>query len=100
MADTGHTLLLVDAMLWTTAKPAGTSLTIDIHAPGPATGVPLIITERIVIAALMERRLSAEQAEKTGLLSFFGTSDTVARLRHVLHTAFPASSTRLQPAAQ
>jgi hypothetical protein len=57
-------VLFVESGLWTRFA-AGAA---EFHAAGPQPGDAVIVTSEAVVAAILDRRMSADQAVERGLL--------------------------------
>lgn len=60
-------VLLVTPMLWTRYRHEG----VRVHAEGPAQGDAVLVTEAIVVKAIVEGRLSMADALATGMLRIY-----------------------------
>jgi hypothetical protein len=70
-------VVLIGPMLWTNYRPIGTALDMTPHAGGPLSGDVVIVTDVPVIAALVEGRVTAQQARELGLMRLYGSAAAV-----------------------
>lgn len=77
-------MVLLRAMLWTRFEPAGAALNMEAHAVGPAGNDVVIVTDEPVIGALLDGRLTPEQARQRGLVKLYGSPADVANVSSLL----------------
>ena len=61
------TVVLVTPMLWTGYRPEG----VRVHAEGPAEGDVVVVTEALVVKAIVERQLSMADALAGGMIRIY-----------------------------
>jgi hypothetical protein len=61
------TVVLVTPMLWTSYRPEG----VRVHAEGPAQGDVVLVTEALVVKAIVEHRLSMADALAGGMVRVY-----------------------------
>ena len=93
-------VLLVEPGLWTRYRKQGSGLAMEPHVAAPSSGEVVVITGEPALQALVERRLTLADAIKTGVLRLEGAPEEVARVQHLLGTAFSADSLRPQTASR
>jgi hypothetical protein len=93
-------VLLVEPGLWTRYRKQGSGLAMEPHVAAPSAGEVVVITGEPALQALVERRLTLADAIKTGVLRLEGAPEEVARVQHLLGTAFSADSLRPQTASR
>jgi hypothetical protein len=77
-------MVLIRVMLWTRFEPAGATLNMEVHAAGPAGDDVVIVTDEPVIGALLDGRLTAEQARQLGLVRLYGSPADAANVASLL----------------
>ena len=77
-------MVLIRSMLWTRFEPAGATLNMAVHAAGPAREDVVIVTDEPVIGALLDGRLTAEQARQLGLVRLYGSPADAANVASLL----------------
>lgn len=70
-------VVLIGPMLWTLFEAPGQRLDMTFHAPGPAAGDVIVVTDEPVLAALVAGTLTATEARDAGLVRFCGAPDAV-----------------------
>jgi hypothetical protein len=85
-AETGMALsvVLIPQVMWTRFEVGPEGLSVQSHAEGPRDGDLVIVTEEKVVRELVNRKLDAGTAEKTGLLRFYGDPERIANVRAAL----------------
>ena len=94
------TLVLVGPMLWTRFEPAGDSLAMTAHAAGPGSEDVVIVTDAPVVAALLEGRLTPQEARGRGLVRFYGAQDSVTQVASLLDRLEPVAAARMSQRRQ
>ncbi|MCY1430974.1 hypothetical protein D9M71_469340 [compost metagenome] len=87
----GFSLLLVEPGLWARFDVAGAELRMTLHVPAPAEGESTVITGEGVVQALVQGKLSAEQALQAGLVLILAPPPQREQLTSALRQAFPPS---------
>lgn len=71
------TVVLIGPMLWTRFEKPGEGLAMTPHVTGPSPGDVVVVTDKPVIAALVEGTLTPREAGNLGLLRFYGEPEHV-----------------------
>lgn len=71
------TVVLIGPMLWTRFEEPGEGLAMTPHVKGPSPGDVVVVTDKPVIAALVEGMLTPREAARLGLLRFYGEPERV-----------------------
>lgn len=87
-------LVLLSPVLWTRYAATENGYTTEIHAKGASAGDVVLVTDEPVVEALVEGRLTADAAEKRGLIRFYGTQPDIATIRSFLLQAYKVSGGR------
>ncbi len=88
----GFDVLYIGPMLWTAIRQDTLGVSVKVHAAGPQSGLPLLVTERPVIRALIRRSMTAAYALSSGLITLHGSPTKVAMLRAELKSNFATLS--------
>ena len=88
-------MVLIGPMLWTRFEPAGGTLAMAAHAAGPASEDVVVVTDAPVVAALLDGRLTPQQARARGLVRFYGVQESVADVASLLDRLEPLGPTRM-----
>lgn len=88
-------IVLIGPMLWTRFEPAGDTLAMTAHAAGPGSEDVVIVTDAPVVAALLEGRLTPQQARSLGLVRFYGAPQNVADVASLLDRVEPGGARRM-----
>jgi hypothetical protein len=83
-------MVLLDSMLWTRFTNSPDGYTVEVHTDGAALGDVVVVTHGKVIQALTEGSLDAAEAEKHGLVRFYGPATEQETIRITL-AAMPAA---------
>jgi hypothetical protein len=73
-------LVLIGPMLWTRLERADGTLQRQPHASGPSRGDVVIVTDGPVVAALVEGRLTPNEARERGMMRLYGDSEPVGQV--------------------
>ena len=97
-APDGHpapafSMVLIGPMLWTRFEDSGGTLQMDAHATGPAGEDVVIVTDEPVVAALLDGRITPQQARARGLVRFYGAQKSVEDVASLLDGAGPVKTT-------
>ena len=76
--------VFLSSVLWTRFASSEGRVAAQMHASGPDTDDVVIVTEPLVLRALVERRLDATVAIERGLMRLYGESSQVAAARRWL----------------
>ena len=68
----GFTLALLDVALWTRYQPAADGYSAQVHADAPAKGDLVLITDVVVLTALLDGELGMVDALKAELVRVYG----------------------------
>ena len=79
-AAPAFTVVLVGPMLWTRFEKAGDELAMTPHVTGPSPGEVVVVTDKPVIAALVEGTLTPREAGQLGLLRYYGEPEHVGEV--------------------
>ena len=90
-AQPSISLVLLGPVLWTRYAATEDGFTTEIHAKGASAGDVVVVTDEPVVEALVEGRLTADAAEKRGLIRFYGTQPDIATIRSLLRQAYKVS---------
>jgi len=71
-------IVLMKPMLWSRFEAAGSEMTLQAHAAGPAASDVVIVTDEPVVDALLDGRLGSRDAQARGLVRFYGSPAEVA----------------------
>ncbi|MFT4097555.1 MAG: hypothetical protein QM651_10555 [Rhodoblastus sp.] len=74
-------LVLLESALWTRYTPASGVYATQVHAPGPAPGDAVVVTETAVVTALLGRSLTFAAASTAELVRLYGPDKGQAALR-------------------
>ena len=74
-------LVLIEPMLWTRYSIKGGTVSASVHVNGPEAGDLVVITAEASMKAMMERRVTFQQAEALGLLRVYGDPAKAARFQ-------------------
>ncbi len=77
-------LVFVSSVLWTRFADIDGRVGTQMHASGPGEADVVIVTEPLVLRALVEHRLDAMRAIERGLLRLYGETGQVAAARNWL----------------
>lgn len=77
-------IMLMQPMLWSRFEISGTALNLQAHVTGPAVSDVVIVTDEPVVDALLDGRLSPQDAQARGLVRFYGTPADVANVSSLL----------------
>ena len=69
----GMALVLIESMLWTRYSSALPHVLAGLHARGPQKGDLVIVSEEIVVEAIVRGRLTISRAADLGVIRLFGT---------------------------
>ena len=83
-ADSALAVVLVPTVFWSRIAREGNRLTLVTHAPGPAEGDVVMVTDARALTAWLDARLSAEQMLALGLARLYGDAGAVQRMRSQL----------------
>ena len=87
-------------MLWTRFESTGGSLAMTAHASGPGSDDVVIVTDAPVVAALLEGRLTPQEARGRGLIRFYGAQDSVAQVASLFDRLEPVAAARVSQRRQ
>jgi hypothetical protein len=87
---TSFFLVLVGPGLWSHYHPTLEGIRAEYHVNGPLAGQAVVLTHHSVLRALLEGKLSTEQATRLGLLAFSG--DQTSSVRNALESSFQSST--------
>ena len=81
----GFSIVLLETMLWAnyTTTPSGTIAT--VHSNGPRPGDVVIVTDHLVVKAILKGSLAADVALNLGLIRYYGDPNKIAALRNALN---------------
>ena len=71
----GFSIVLVGPRLWTAVTRGKAGLRTRVHVPGPMLGLPVILTDFLVIDSILKDRLSISDALAKGLIRIDGDRD-------------------------
>ena len=83
-ASPSVSLVLIGPVLWTRFSAGGDRREPQIHTGGPAAGDVVVVTDEPVIEAVVSGHLTADAAEKRGLIRYYGTPADVTAIRTLL----------------
>jgi len=86
----------LDSMLWTRFAATPDGYTVETHATGPKKGDVVVVTDGKVIMALANGSLSAGDAEKFGLMRYYGPDHAQA----IIRLALAAATAKIIPSSQ
>jgi len=90
-------LVLLDSMLWTRFVSEPDSYTVTAHAKGPEKGDAVLVTEAVVIKALLDGSIHTSAAEAQGLFRLYGPIERQAATREALRgLSAPSSAASLE----
>ncbi|MEW6454165.1 MAG: hypothetical protein AB1490_26230 [Pseudomonadota bacterium] len=95
-------VLFIDSGLWARLTPTANGFAMDVHTEGAKDGDVAIITSEPVLAAILEKRLSAADALQRGLIVVDGERAAVETTSRWLAAALvaPAASTGMPQAVR
>jgi hypothetical protein len=79
-------VLFIDSGLWARLTPAADGFSMDVHTDGAKPGDAVVVTSEPVLAAILEKRLSAADALERGLIAVDGSA--AEHYRRAMTTAF------------
>ncbi len=92
------TVVLVGPMLWARFEPAGAGLAMAVHVTGPVPGDVVVVTDRPVVAGLVDGTLTPRSARERGLIRFYGEPERVREIAALVdRLSPPALSSRSAP---
>jgi hypothetical protein len=77
-------LVFVSSVLWTRFASSGGRVATQMHASGPGETDVVIVTEPLVIRALVERRMDVKLAIERGLVRLYGDAAQITAALHWL----------------
>jgi hypothetical protein len=83
------TVVLVGPMLLTRFEPAGARLAMAVHVTGPTRGDVVVVTDKPVVAALIEGTLTPRSARERGLIRFYGEPERVREIAALVDRLAP-----------
>jgi hypothetical protein len=93
-------LVLLGPVLWTRYAASENGYTTEIHAKGASAGDVVLVTDEPVVEALVEGRLTADTAEKRGLIRFYGRQPDIVTVRSFLLQAYKVSVRKSDPSSE
>jgi hypothetical protein len=93
-------LVLLGPVLWTRYAASENGYTTEIHAKGASAGDVVLVTDEPVVEALVEGRLTADAAEKRGLIRFYGRQPDIVTVRSFLLQAYKVSVRKSDPSSE
>ena len=84
-------LLLIEPMLWSVIDASANGKVVTSHVAGPAAGALVAITDTPVVAALLDGKLSVDEAVNADLVKFYGPTQAIGELQATLRDAFTAT---------
>ena len=84
-------VVLLGPMLWTSYDEASGMVRASVHAKGPTPGDVVVVTDGVVVTALLTGSLTVREASDLGLIRFYGDDADIAQLQHVLDDLKPVS---------
>lgn len=85
-------MVYASKMLWTRFAPTAQGVTAQNHAPGPESDDVVVITEPVVMQALIAGSLKPEVALRRNLVRVYGNDASSAAVREWLLTLAPSSA--------
>jgi hypothetical protein len=82
-------VVLLGPMLWTSYDAASGRVKASLHAAGPTPGDVVVVTDSVVVSALLTGALTVREASDFGLIRFYGDDADIALLAHVLDDLKP-----------
>ena len=82
-------VLFTGSRLWSVMTGYGLGFRLLFHARGPMIGQPVVLTEQVVLDAILDGRMSVAQAQAAGLLVV--KNDRGDRVAGTLRAAFPSA---------
>ena len=93
-------MVLIGPMFWARFEQAGATLDMEAHATGPASEDVVIVSDVPVVAALLEGRITPQEARKLGLVRFYGVQENTEFVALLLDRLAPPGSAGMSQHSQ
>lgn len=87
-------VVFASKMLWTRFVPTAQGLAMQPHAQGPLPDDVVVVTESLVLAAVVDAKLTTEQAFDRGLIRLYGDEAARAKARNWLNALTVTGATK------
>jgi hypothetical protein len=85
-------IVLIGTMLWARFEQAGGKLEVTPHADGPASDDVVIVTDGPVVSALLEGRITSQEARERGLVRLYGPPRNIENVESLLDHMAPSGA--------
>lgn len=92
-------MVLIGPMLWVRFEQTGATLDMAAHASSPSNGDVVIVTDEPVVAALVDGRISLQEAREHGLIRFYGEQGSTRDVAFLLDRLSPPENPKMTSTA-
>jgi hypothetical protein len=93
-------MVFIGAMFWVRFEQSGTRLEMTPHASGPASEDAVIVTDEPVVTALLDGRITPQEARQRGLVQFYNVPENMKSIESLLDRVAPLGATEMSQHSQ